>query len=153
MSTQEYIDSLMKAPREATLKNSGQMRLGGLIDKLKLMIDKRKDSTEEEPEIRYDFEYLFPMSFSSWRGIYAELALDFYSSDYGAHQPLKLTEFYNMCLETVGKQFTGYKGGEYIMSRSTPIWIANHGNSGSTALIDVLDEDYQIILITGRREI
>lgn len=34
------------------------------------------------------------------------------------------------------------------MSESTPIWVANYGNSGGTALVDVLKEDFQVVLIT-----
>lgn len=63
------------------------------------------------------------------------------------------SEFLKMLKETVGKEFTGYKGGEFTMDENTPIWVANYGNSGNTAVIDVIDEDYKIILVTGLREL
>jgi hypothetical protein len=83
----------------------------------------------------------------SWRGIYAELAIGFSSEG-----NIKVIDFYNMLKEAIGKEFTGYKGGEFIMGKATPVWVANYGNSGNTALLDVVDDDYQIILITGYRQ-
>lgn len=32
------------------------------------------------------------------------------------------------------KEFTGWKGGEFTMDESTPVWVANAGNSGNTGL-------------------
>jgi hypothetical protein len=38
------------------------------------------------------------------------------------------------------------------MNENTPIWVANDGHSGNTAVIDVVDDGYQVILITALRE-
>lgn len=78
----------------------------------------------------------------------AELALDYTE----AADRMKVTDFLELCKNTIGATFHGYKGGQFTMSENTPIWVANYGNSGSTALIEVVDNNYQVILITGYRE-
>jgi hypothetical protein len=50
--------------------------------------------------------------------------------------------------DAVGKRFTGYKGGEYIMDADTPLWVANNGETGGTAVVDVRDDTSTIRLIT-----
>ncbi len=144
---QSYIENAVAASRAKTLANSDQLTLGELILKLEPIVAKQKDRTDEAT-VHYDFEYLFPNSIDSWRGSYAELALNYMVDG----TPMKVTDFYNMLKETVGKEFTGYKGGEYIMSRQTPIWVANYSHSGNTAVIDVVDNDYVVVIITGYRE-
>lgn len=47
------------------------------------------------------------------------------------------------------KEFTGWKGGEFTMDESTPVWVANAGNSGNTGIIDVVDDGWRIILMTA----
>jgi hypothetical protein len=152
MEMQDFMEEVRRM-RKVRFDKSDQYNLGMLIDKMKEIIDNHKnDEKEKEVLVNYDFEYLFPRSFSSWRGSYDELALDFYEYDYKDIKPLTIQQFYKLCLDTVGQEFTGWKGGEYIMSRDTPIWIANSGHSGSTAIIDVLDKGYEVILISGYRE-
>jgi hypothetical protein len=53
-----------------------------------------------------------------------------------------------LCEEADGKTFTGYKGGDYHMDRSTPVWVANHNESGSTAIVDIRDGGWRTILVT-----
>lgn len=154
MDLQEYINNAVTVGRKKTLDKSDQLTLGELILKLEPIVEKQKhriDEGEKEAIVQYDFEYLFPTFFDSWRGAYSELALNYCTSK-GPDKELTITEFYNMAKETIGKEFTGWKGGEFTMSKHTPIWIANPGNSGSTALIDVVDDGYIVLLITGLRE-
>lgn len=158
MDLQTYLTNAVAASRAEALAKSDQLTLGELILKLEAVLQHRQMLEGYEPDkhcnVVFDFEYLFPTGFDSWRGIYRELALNFYSNPRNAEKrvdPFKLSEFLKLCRETVGKTFEGYKGGEYTMSRQTPIWVANYGNSGDTALIDVVDAEYEIILITGYR--
>ncbi|MBP7109507.1 MAG: hypothetical protein KBA90_13200 [Chitinophagaceae bacterium] len=151
MDLQSYIEKAVKDARDRRMVNSDQLTLGELISKIEPIAAKQKEVIEkykEEADVRYDFEYLFPTDIDSWRGSYNELALNFKTDGKGMY----VTDFLKMLKETIGKKFTGYKGGEYIMDESTPIWVANNGNSGNTALIDVVDNEYQVILITGLRE-
>jgi hypothetical protein len=101
--------------------------------------------------VYFDFEYFFPTTIDSWRGIYSELALDIDSSR-GGVKAMPVTKFSKMLKNTVGKTFTGYKGGEFVMGKHTPVWVANYGNSGNTAVIDIIDKEYKVIIMTGYRE-
>ena len=65
---------------------------------------------------------------------------------------MKVSEFLKMLKECIGKEFYGYKGGTFRMNKHTPVWVANYGRSGSTAVIEVVDNGYEVILITGWRE-
>ena len=146
MDLQTYIQNAVKASRANTLANSDQLTLGELILKLEPIVKNQKDG--EEATVRYDFEYLFPTSINSWRGSYDELALNFETQG----GEMKVSEFLNMLKECIGKTFTGYKGGDFTMHKGTPIWVANYSHSGNTAVIDVVDNGYVVLLITGYRE-
>ena len=146
MDLQTYIQNAVKASRANTLANSDQLTLGELILKLEPIVKNQKDG--EEATVRYDFEYLFPTSIDSWRGSYNELALNFETQG----EEMKVSEFLNMLKECIGKTFTGYKGGDFTMHKGTPIWVANYSHSGNTAVIDVVDNGYVVLLITGYRE-
>ena len=140
---QEYIQNAIKASRANTMANSNQLTLGELILKIEPIAKNQKES--EEATVKYDFEYLFPTTIDSWRGSYDELALNFEAS--GCQ--MKVSDFLKMLKDCIGKTFTGYKGGEYKMHKGTPIWVANYSHSGNTAVIDVVDNGYEVILITG----
>lgn len=56
----------------------------------------------------------------SWRGDYSQLAFE----------PVFDTTTQRMldeAIECIGKEFTGYKGGDYVMRAETPCWIDNYG--------------------------
>lgn len=146
MDLQTYIQNAVKASRANTLANSDQLTLGELILKLEPIVKNQKDG--DEATVRYDFEYLFPTSIDSWRGSYDELALNFEMQG----EEMKVSEFLKMLKDCVGKTFTGYKGGDFVMHKGTPIWVANYSHSGNTAVIDVVDNGYVVLLITGYRE-
>ena len=149
MDVQEYLDNAMKAARAETLANSDQLTLGELILKLEAVPKPSDESSVDAQEVVFDFEYLHPTGIDSWRGSYCELAISFDSD--GA--PMKLSEFISLLKSAIGKTYKGYKGGEYTMSKHTPIWVANYGNSGSTAVIEVVSSNYDVTLITGLREL
>lgn len=148
---QEYMDAMVKAVRRDSFDKSDQLSLGEIILKIEPLIAKQEELKQkygEEARVVYDFEYLYPTHIDSWRGSYAELALNFESGG----EAMGVSEFLKMLKAAVGKTFTGYKGGDYIMTKNTPVWVANYGNAGSTAVIDVVDNEYEVILITARRE-
>jgi hypothetical protein len=104
----------------------------------------------------------YPTGLSSWRGSYAELALNFSFVGYGMPgyiktdgpdlKELTVTEFLAILKSAIGKTYTGWKGGDFVMGKNTPIWVANDGNSGNTAVIGVRDDEYAIILETAHTE-
>lgn len=153
-----HLHDAAKAARKKRFLTSAQLSLGEMISKLKPIVEKQKDRVvmgkTEEATVQYDFEYLFPTSIDSWRGIYAELALNFVVCDYFDNKqiPMNVSDFLKMLEGCIGKEFTGYKGGEYEMGLDTPVWVANYGHNGNTAVVDILDEGYQVIIITAYME-
>jgi hypothetical protein len=151
MDLQTYLDNAMIANREERMKTSDQLTLGEIILKIEPILKKQemiKEKYKHEAAVVFDFEYLYPIDIDSWRGIYRELALGFESGD----NKMTVVDFYKMIKDCVGKTFTGYKGGDFVMGKNTPVWVANYGNSGNTAVIDIIDNEYEVVIITGYRE-
>lgn len=69
----------------------------------------------------------------SWRGNYRELALSFDKAKDGILVRRLLLELQGSTALrracAFGKEFHGYKGGDYLMDASTPLWVANYGYS------------------------
>jgi hypothetical protein len=155
MELQDYIEKSMAYLRSKSLSNSDQLTLGEMILKLEPIVEKQKErvsNKHDEARVVYDFEELYPTDIESWRGSYSELALNFKTENsYPDDKRLTVTEFFKLLKETVGREFTGYKGGEFKMNKMTPVWVANYGNAGNTAVIDIIDNDYEIIIMTGYR--
>jgi len=58
----------------------------------------------------------------SYRGYYCDLAFSPGNNTAGD----VLTE----CRSAMGKAFTGYKGGDFVMGELTPLWVADYGCTG-----------------------
>jgi hypothetical protein len=92
--------------------------------------------------VQFDFDHsLSPCFPHSYRGYYSDLAFEVGS---GA-----MTAFYflGICQGVLGETLRGYKGGEFLMSKDTPLWVADYGCSGR-AIIKALPGDGVLILIT-----
>lgn len=35
------------------------------------------------------------------------------------------------------------------MGRKTPVWVSHYGDAASTTIIGLVDESYQLVLLTG----
>ena len=147
MDLQEYLTKIVTQGRRERFLQTNQLSLGALIERLELLIPNQKAIKEKygkEAGVHYDFEYLHPTSIDSWRGSYNELALNF--SQEGEY--MRISDFLSMLKDCLGKTFQGYKGGDFIMSKDTPIWVANYGNVGNTGISDVVECEYNIMLTT-----
>src|SRR5690242_3575186 len=85
------------------------MNLGDLIKRLEL-----EDSAR-----------VLPLGFHnphSYRGYYDQLAFEPASN-------VSVASLLAAARSALGKTFTGYKGGEYLMGSETPCWIAKYGES------------------------
>lgn len=93
------------------------MRLGDLIDTLEQF-----DPTL--PVIFSDGSH--PLRLASWRGVYAELSLEpvKYEGDVALGT---VGELLKEARRADGATFQGYKGGDYRMSRDTPVWADAYG--------------------------
>jgi len=103
----------------------------------------------------FDFCTAIPVSFDSWRGSYDLLALNYKMTgrdDYKDPKEMLATDFIQMCKNTIGARFTGYKGGEYTMHDYTPVWVDNYGSYTETGLVGVHSDNYCIYLKTAKVE-
>lgn len=125
LDLQNILDALFSQDRQKEFSESDQLSLGELI--LKLEIQNQEDKLFLD-FYNFDSSFLnYPVSVGSWRGRYAELAIEF--ECYNPENALTVGEFLADLKEAVGGVFQGYKGGEYKMGRSTPVWVANYGES------------------------
>lgn len=114
MDFQEYIDDMNKIRKFESAK---EYNLGELINDL--------EKLPEEKIIYIDFENEIGVcKFGSWRGSYCELSLE-----YGKGYKVKVLSLLENAKECINKEFTGYKGGDFVMDKLTPIHIANYGES------------------------
>ncbi len=154
------LHSIVNEQRKSRFKDSPQLSLGQLIELLEKFLPNNemvREKYKEDITVRFDFEYAIPTGLSSWRGSYNELAIEFDFVGYehfGEERPkdMTLVGFIDLLKSAMGKEFTGWKGGEFVMHENTPLWVANPGNSGETGIIGVLNNEYEIILITDRCE-
>lgn len=116
MDFQTIITNAVKVQREEELKTSPQLTLGEMIIKLETIKNKKLP-------IVFNSKY-YPTGIDSWRGSYCELALE-----YNADKKLLVDGFLKLLKGTIGKTLTGYKGGDFLMGKITPVWVANHGES------------------------
>ena len=94
----EAFEREMQTRRKKNLESSSQLILGELIAKLEEVPDK-------DLPIVFDSRY-HPSGLSSWRGDYAELAIEYDGTD-----KMSLSDFLEMLKGAIGKQYDGYKGG------------------------------------------
>ena len=179
MDLQTILDNAVKAKRAEELKNSPQLLLGEIILKLEAVNNKKLPLFIDLMEKR-------PMGIDSWRGIYAELAIQTetfgnyntdeveYKSQYGDSYKQKeigkenptVAEWIEVLKEAVGKTFTGYKGGDFLMGKATPVYLAEYGSSSfkvdekeidekdysnykTTYFVDIREENDKVYLITA----
>lgn len=111
MEVSKIVRDLLEAAMESfrAERSQSQMTLGGLIVRLKEM---SPDAVMEGL-----------CSPHSYRGYYTDLAFERFGTC-TAHENLETVQ---ACM---GETFTGYKGGEFLMDGSAPIWIARYGFSG-----------------------
>ena len=82
-----------------------------------------------------------PSGTNSYRGYYEDLAIEFNSFR------TSIGEFKKMLNDALNEEFTGYKGGEYIMNEDTPLWKSNYGNASGDAIIKIALNDYGGVII------
>ena len=154
---QTMVNNAVTAQRAEDLKNSPQLLLGELI--LKLEAVKNKDLP-----LFIDLMDKRPKGIDSWRGVYAELAIQ--TEDFGSYQTKEtekkfddgdvfykhksigkenptVAEWIDVLKEAAGKTFTGYKGGDFTMGKGTPVYLAEYGDSSFKTDDKEIDEkDY-----------
>lgn len=92
-------------------------------------------------------EQYHPVGLDSWRGSYCELALEYEATG----EPLTVAVLLKKLRDAIGATFSGYKGGEFRMGKTTPVWVANYGECdgfiGHTQAVVGVSENEQAVLI------
>lgn len=134
------IESLMEQMDAARLSGHMGLRVKEILAVL--------DAAPDDVSVGFDFEYMKPNGIGSYRGYYSDLAIGF-DNDY-RRPDVKNEEFRQELRDCIGQTFTGYKGGDFTMTEDTPVWVANNGNSGGTAVIRVTYNDWSVTLHTAK---
>lgn len=120
-----------------------QWTLGQLIDALEVR--------PADQGVCFDFCGCVPRACDSYRGYYDQLALGWIADEYDAKERGALATVGELLADlkaAIGKTFTGYKGGEFVMSRDTMLWVANCGRSDGTAVVGLHECSYTAIILT-----
>lgn len=145
------IHEQVKKQRELRFKGNQQLSLGEFITVLE-SVDLKYDE-ETYKDVEFDFGTALPTQLDSWRGSYDEIALGYKLSGYDNNSEhfanTKADKLLEHLKSAIGKEYTGWKGGEFIMDENTPVWVANCGHSGNTGIVGVLDAGYKLVLITA----
>lgn len=148
---QIFVESGVRKMRAASFAKSAQLNIGELLGLLK---DIPMDHNGEPVTISFDFGTAYPDGLSSWRGAYSELAINYSLGGYDnnnasqfAHRDLK--DFVEELEAAVGKEYQGWKGGDFMMSLETPLWVANDGNGGNTGVVGIRNNEYEVIILTA----
>jgi hypothetical protein len=118
------------------------MRLGQLVDELK------KFNLNYPVVTKYYGETVNLGDISSYRGYYDHVALVPTTNDFNTVGTLiaQLEEALN------GKEFTGYKGGEFTYNSKTPVWASKWGNASQLKVTGLTYQDNQIWINTFLEE-
>jgi hypothetical protein len=111
------------------------MSLGELIDFL-------NTKCEGDQKVVLDYDSSLGVSSPhSYRGYYSDLAIE------PSEQGLKVGELLDALYEVLDTELTGYKGEEFLMDSSVPVWVSFYGSLGR-ALMSAVIFDNTVILVT-----
>lgn len=129
-----------------------QLTLGECIQQFKVACRAAEMCREEGDrvgEVLFDFGYMVPGELTSYRGRYDELAIGYrHCNDVKADEQYTPQRFLARLERAVGEVFEGYKGGEYKMVTTTPIWVARPSEVTQTAVVSIGRDGIDIIIVT-----
>ena len=121
---QELVDKMNEYTQK--LRSETMFTLGDLIDEL--------EKYPRDWEVLIEPFHLVPCCFTSYRGYYYDLCLTYSTREERLGEEMLVGKLLDMCKEADGKEFTGYKGGEFLMNRKTPIWVSDYDYSTGMAI-------------------
>lgn len=152
---QEEINKQIVVERLKELSTLPILTLGELLEKLEAIEPDYEtyDKKIAPKHVYFNYGSLVPTDFDSWRGVYAEIAIGYGLRGYDGDAELTtLADFTQKVRDAIGSTYEGWKGGEYTMNESTPVWIDNSGNYTNTMLVDVQSDKYSVKLIGVQTE-
>jgi hypothetical protein len=149
---QEQINKMLDDERKNAIKVTGQWNLGQLIDAVKSVSDKDKRVKYSHVTSPQDSNYFgYPAGACSWRGIYKELAIG-YKDLFVDCMPTTVLEFLILLKGCVGTTFYGWKGGEYTMTRETPVWVDSPGDSNHNMVYGISESDDWVTVLVREQQ-
>lgn len=121
-----------------------QLRLGELTD----AIAKLNEGMGRGLIVKVEGHDQFPCYLDSYRGSYDQLAIGL--SDRLSGERWTVPQFLQKLREADGCFFTGYKGGEFRMHASTPVWVSNYGECSDLAVTGVEARDGFAVITTKK---
>lgn len=124
MDDQALIETVLEAKaneeQQQRLRDTSQLTLGELTAQVEAAVDGRGLPTI------FDSGAHYPAGLGSWRGSYSELAIRWTTDP---EEGLTGAALLDVLQQADGGEFTGYKGGQFEMGPTTPVWVANRGTS------------------------
>lgn len=85
--------------------------------------------------------HLIPLSFTSYRGYYSDLCLTYATRyEWLGNEDVTVGSLLKEAQKVNGKTLTGYKGGNFLMTEQTPIWVSDDDFSTGMAIANI--EEY-----------
>lgn len=131
------LQALVDHMNEVTSRERGNyhLTLGGLVKFL--------ENADPDMPVIYDMmEGFSPSSPLSYRGYYSDLSFP------PSKNPITVKELLVEARDAVGSTFDGYKGGDFTMSSSTPLWASPYGVANGVAIMDAKVIGDRVVLIT-----
>lgn len=107
---------------------TGQLTIQQIIDKCESLPD-LPVIIASDSILKYSGKY--PDGTDSYRGYYNELAIDI------GDKVITLSSFLSEIKASLHHCYSGYKGGDYYMSKDTFVWLAEYGELSRIIIIDV----------------
>lgn len=127
-----------------------------MIDALEALRSSADKRPIEKWPVRYDFCDTTPRKVGSYRGYYEDLALGWAPTgrdalDHGLSETAHITVGALLILLkcALGETFTGYKGGDYTMTRGTTVWVANYGEASGTSVQSIEQRSSEVVIHTA----
>lgn len=86
----------------------------------------------------------YPYFFHSYRGYYEDIALSLSSKD----KDYRVSDILSNALKCEGFYFEGYKGGYFIMSNDSILWLSSYGDNSGLRCKDIIYENNVVYIIT-----
>lgn len=131
MDLQKLAEVLEKAGHDQ--RSNYHVTLGAMIEELKAI-------RADVPVIYSHGGY--PCAPHSYRGYYSDLAFE------TQRDPVSAGDLLAMCVGALGAEFTGWKGGEYVMHEKTPLWAVVEAGCCGPAIVAVANVDGNCVLVT-----
>ncbi len=117
-----------------------QNTLGNFIEQLEKVVDKSK-------HITFEFPGVYPSTFASYRGCYQDIALG-YETGYSVGNHVDVEIILKRAIECIDKSFEGWKGGTFLMDKSSTLWVSNQGECFGMCISGIEEKEYEVIIKT-----